>query len=461
MKPFPLLDFWQKPADAGAPIAALATTFALDPDFFEQDCLARFLEVSSVNEGTGTVDDIVASVELHELLQRTCVTVLADRSAPVQRTSLLWDLLSCQVDGGFLHAKVAVLIWENATRVIIGSANLTAAGYRRQIELGLAADLGVECLFPSNVLTAIADELESYLRLVPGYAADVAVFTRAANTLALFRRRIAESPTGRAAVSAAFAPTNEEKAPLDQLPAVWSGPQPLCALHLSPFWDSGDQAVLAATRKLLTGRPADERLHQVAVALSPRGQTTFSRHLRKAITEVRELQDQGKEMRTLHAKCLLITSKEWVAALVGSSNHTKAGLGLGQYRRHREINVWLGAPRNSKGGKALLELIPLGKRVPDNVEEVEPKDEDEARLPSLPACFGISRVTRQSEDSAWELHLGITATADMPGILGHPACGRRSCHPNARTMGDKRRARDSTDYIDAGGIAHVRPGYVE
>ena len=64
MKPTPLLDFWQKPADAGEPVALLATTYALEPDFFEQNCLARFLEVSSVNEETKSVDDIVAADQL-------------------------------------------------------------------------------------------------------------------------------------------------------------------------------------------------------------------------------------------------------------------------------------------------------------------------------------------------------------------------------------------------------------
>ena len=194
MNPTPLLDFWQKPAKAGDPLAVLATTFALEPDFFEQNCLARFLEVSSVDESSGSVEDIVAQVEMQEMLQTASVTVLADRSAPVQRTSLLWDILGCEVQGGLLHAKVAVLIWQNATRVILGSANLTAAGYRRQIELGLAVDLGPQCLFPAQVLGQIADELQAYLGLVPGYAPDVQAFDRARDTLALFRQRIEAQP---------------------------------------------------------------------------------------------------------------------------------------------------------------------------------------------------------------------------------------------------------------------------
>lgn len=417
MKPTPLLDFWQKPAGAGAPVALLATTFALEPDFFEQNCLARFLEVSSVDEDTGSIDDIVACVELHEVMQNTPVTVLADRSAPVQRASLLWDLLSCKVDNGLLHAKVSVLLWENATRVILGSANLTSAGYRRQIELGLSADLGPGCLFPSDVLKKLAAELESYLHLVPGYNREAAVFKRAASTLKMFKERIPEKSTDRMGVRVAFAPTNTVADPLSRLSDVWGGSKPLYAKHLSPFWDSKDTTVLVATRKLLTGRPAADRLQSVAVVLNPRGQTIFPQHLAQFVKvdekgEVRQLKELDKEVRTLHAKCLLIESDDWVAALVGSSNHTKSGLGLTNSRRHREMNVWLGAPRNSKEGKALRDLIQLGSEILESAEEAESKDEDEVELPALPACFGLCRVTRSSEGAAWELHLGITATSE-------------------------------------------------
>jgi hypothetical protein len=413
MKPTPLLDFWHKPAKAGDPVALLATTFALEPAFFEKNCLARFLEVSSVDEETGSIEDIVATVELHDLLQKARVTVLADRSAPVQRSSLLWDLLSCHVDGGLLHAKVAVLLWDNATRVILGSPNLTAAGYRRQIELALAADLGPECLFPTDVLNAIANELDSYLMLVPGLDANTSAFKRAASTVALFRQRIVQQPTERTEVRVAFAPTNATARPLDQMGAVWSGPQALRATHLSPYWDSTDTAALAAARKLLTGRPASERLQSVAIVLSPRGQTSFSNLLAKAVDSVRQLKALDNEVRTLHAKCLLIESNDWVAALVGSSNHTKAGFGLNP-RNHREMNVWIGASLESKEGQALLELVQLADAAPANAEEVEPQDEDESELPALPVCFGLCRLTRSSSEAPWELRLGIASSSDMP-----------------------------------------------
>jgi hypothetical protein len=414
VKPTPLLDLWQKPAAAGEPVALLATTFALEPDFFEQNCLARFLEVSSVSEDTGSVDDIVAAIELHESLQKATVTVLADRSAPVQRSSLLWDLLSCKVEGGLLHAKVSLLLWERATRIILGSANLTAAGYRRQIELGLAVDLGPGCLFPSEVLAALADELDGYLDLVPGFDMSAAAMKRAIATLGLFRARIEQQRGGPTAVRVAFAPTNPGTGPFDSFPQVWRGARPLHATHLSPYWDSSDPSVLVATRRLLTGRPADKRSHRVAVVLGPRGQVAFPSCLADEIDSVRQLKELDAETRTLHAKCLLIESDEWVAALVGSSNHTKAGMGLDKAVRHREMNVWIGAELASKEGRALVDLIQLGGAVPVDAEVTESKDEDEAELPALPGCFGLCQIMRRSQDGPWELHLGIARTRDMP-----------------------------------------------
>lgn len=414
MKPTPLLDFWQKPADAGEPVALLATTYALEPDFFEQNCLARFLEVSSVNEETKSVDDIVAAVELHESLQKTSVTVLADRSAPVHRSTLHWDLLSCKVEGGLLHAKVAVLLWERATRIILGSANLTAAGYRRQIELGLAADLGSQCLFPPEVLKALVDELQAYLALVPGYDPRTAAFARAGSTLDLLRQRIAAQSSRPTGLRVAFAPTNPRMAPLDVLDQAWSGSKPLRAKHLSPYWDSNDPKALTTVRQLLTGRPANRRHQEVAVVLGPRGQSAFSKQLAEQVDAVRQLKALDNEVRTLHAKCLLIESDEWVVALVGSSNHTKAGLGLINARRHREMNVWLGAPLESKEGRALRNLIALGEKVPPDTEVVEPKDEDETELPALPTCFGLCEVFRPGPNAQWQLCLGITETRDMP-----------------------------------------------
>lgn len=158
-----LLDRWQPPPGAGAPIAVFAATFALEADFVDRDCLSRFLSVTGVDESTDggtsrTVDDIVARIELEDLLGGVTVSVLADRSSVQARSTLRWDLLPCSVPNGLLHSKVAVLMWEHSTRVLIGSANLTSAGYRKQVEMMLSIDLGPECLLSRTDLIELADE---------------------------------------------------------------------------------------------------------------------------------------------------------------------------------------------------------------------------------------------------------------------------------------------------------------
>lgn len=429
MRPTPLLDMWQKPDGAGDPVAVLATTFTLDPDFFERNCLARFLALESINEGSGSAEDLVARLELEEGLRAPTVTVLADRSAHIERSSLRWDLLHCQVDTGLLHSKVAILLWERATRVIVGSANLTAAGYRHNIELAMAADLGPACLFPNTVLTAIADELTSYLDLVPGLTLDVPARRQAARILQQFRARTSTNTTPRTRVLVAHAPSNDGVRPLDAFPQVWSGPQPLEATQVSPFWDADDSTVLTSVSKLLTGRPAADRRHRVAVTIGPGGEISFPPERRKGVDEVVQLGPLDTNIRTLHAKALVVQSSQWIAALIGSSNHTIAGLGLGKgsARRHRELNVWIGASLDSKEGKALRDLISCGKEVSLDAQYEAPEDEDEPdQVATLPPFFQLCRLSKTGD--TWQLDLTFDGSI--------PPKEWRVCLPNGKVLLD-------------------------
>ncbi|WP_432830651.1 phospholipase D family protein [Dactylosporangium sp. CA-092794] len=384
----------------------LATTFALEPDFFERNCLARFLAVTSVDEDTGSADDIVARVELEERLREPTVTVLADRGAPAERSSLRWDVLHCLVPGGLLHSKVALLLWQHATRVIIGSANLTAAGYRHNIELAMAADLGETCILPRDVLHGIAAEIESYLDLVPGLEPDIPTRRHAVSTLGLFRSRVATQPPSRARLRAALAPTNNRTGPLSHLDEVWQGNAPLRATHVSAYWDEKSPAVLTQVAGLLTGRPAAQRRQCVAVTVGPGGEIPFPPSHKQYVNEVVQLGPLDDEPRVLHAKTLVVENNQFLAVLVGSSNHTEAGFGLHPRRRHRELNVWLGAALDSPEGQALAGLVPVGEPIVDTAAYEEPADEDEPEeLAALPSFFGLCRLV--CGDAGWELWLGL------------------------------------------------------
>jgi hypothetical protein len=406
MKPTPLLEFWDRPEGAGAPVAVLATTFALEPEFFERNCLARFLAATSVDEGTGSADDIVARAELEERLREPTVTVLADRSASAERSSLRWEVLHCHVAGGLLHSKVALLLWERATRVIIGSANLTTAGYRHNIELAMAVDLGETCILPPDVLGSIAAEIESYLDLVLGLDAEVPARRRALSTLDLFRSRVGAQPASRGRLRAALAPTNDRTGPLSHLDEVWQGNAPLRATHVSAYWDEKSPAVLTQVAGLLTGRPAAQRWQSVAVTVGPGGEISFPPSHAQHVNEVVQLGPLDDEPRVLHAKGLVVENNQFVAVLVGSSNHTEAGFGLHPRRRHRELNVWLGAALDSPEGKALAGLVPVGEPIVDLAAYEESADEDEPEeLAALPTFFELCRLVHGG--AGWELWLGL------------------------------------------------------
>jgi hypothetical protein len=99
------------------------------------------------------------------------------------------------------------------------------------------------------------------------------------------------------------------------------------------------------------------------------------------------------ERRPLHAKLLLLESDAWLAAMIGSSNATKAGFGLDQRRGHHELNMWLGCPAGSRTAKHLRALSCAGDRIaPDEGCWEPPRDEDEPTTPVLPLGFVTSIV---------------------------------------------------------------------
>ena len=42
-----MLELWRPPQGAGEPVGCLATTYTFTPGLFDEQCLARFLEIES------------------------------------------------------------------------------------------------------------------------------------------------------------------------------------------------------------------------------------------------------------------------------------------------------------------------------------------------------------------------------------------------------------------------------
>lgn len=419
-----LLDYWSPPDGSGAPVACLATSFTFEADFFTQDCLARFLSLSTVQGEGDRIDSIVAVLEEEDRLSETQVSVLVDRSSPAEKRNLRWDVLAVPVPGGLLHAKVAVLLWERATRIMLGSANLTGAGYRQQIELALAVDLDEDCGVPASFVADLVTELRNLVALVPG--PPTGPKQRALATIAVLEARASAlglPASGSKELRLAVAPAHPGVSPLDRLGSVWRGGQPLWATVVSPFWDDAvPTAAVTAIRKRLTGRPASDRSLTLVAAVDPfSGTVQAPPSLAAQAAKVVAFDPPDKELRSLHAKLVLIESPEWVAALIGSSNATTAGYGLSSAHGHHELNVWIGCPARSRTAKHLRSLARIGEPIDLTETKWEPlEDEDEPRASVLPPGFVvcvINAAKRQAHLTLEESGLPVSWEVSTPA--GH------------------------------------------
>jgi hypothetical protein len=387
-----LLDHWAPPDGAGVPVACLASTFTFEADFFAQDCLSRFLSLSTVTGEGDAISSIAAVLEEEDRLSETQVSVLVDRSSSAEKRNLHWDVLPVAVPGGLLHAKAAALLWERSARIILGSANLTSAGYRHQVELALAIDLDENCQIPRSVLDDFVAEFRHLAELAPGPASGPK--GRALATIDLLAARVQAlnlPNTASSNMRLAVAPGRPGDCPLDRAAEVWRGGQPLRAVVLSPFWDDqGPSPAVEAVRRRLTGRPANRRAMTLVVAIDPfTGTVQAPPSLASQLgAEVVAFDPPDSELRSIHAKLVLLESDEWLAALIGSSNATQAGLGLDSRHGHHELNLWLGCPAGSRTAKHLRALARTGNRIELGDEQWEPvPDEDEPTTPVLPLGF--------------------------------------------------------------------------
>jgi hypothetical protein len=389
-----LLDHWSPPDGAGTAVAALATSFTFQADFFDEDCLARFLALSSVPSEGDRISSVAAVLEMEDRLSEAQVTVLVDRSTGTEKRNLRWDLLSVAVPGGLLHVKVAVLLWERSARIVLGSANLTPAGYRQQVETAIAIEVDEGCRVPRPVLDDLVLELRGLVDLASDDPGDDGPKARAAATVDRFEARVAALSLPANAdrnLRLGIAPARPGVTPLDALPSVWRGPQPLWATVLSPFWDDTLPApAMEAIRGVLTGRPATRRELTAVAAIDPRTEAVKAppAMAKEKDVELVAFEPPDDELRLLHAKILVVESDEWVAAMIGSSNATEAGYGLSPVRGHRELNLWIGCPATSREAAALRALTRVGSRLEVDEVDWEPElDEDESTTPPLHIGF--------------------------------------------------------------------------
>jgi hypothetical protein len=374
-----MLDLWRAPTGAGEAVGCLATTYTFAPGLFDEQCLARFLEV----ESEPNREDLAFLLERETRLGSSYAGVLIDHTQAGVSHSLRWDVLPVRIHAGKQHAKISLLAWTSHIRIIVASANLTEFGYRTNYEVAVPLDVGPEHGDVQNVRDAVRF-LRGLLGFVPGSGQGLPELERAGAFLDHVEEQVS-SWSGRG---------RQKDSVLQQLvftcptagamPAASSlrdavvlcrraGGSPTEAWVASPFFDlDSDFDVTTASLCKLMARGAERHLsfcvpsvgeperESVRLAAPRSLLTTPQRYSAEVGFEVLPQTDADANRRPWHAKMMAFKSGLYSALLIGSSNFTQAGMGTAN-RRNAEANV------------LTIALYEAYSREPGKLEEIWPQ----------------------------------------------------------------------------------------
>lgn len=449
----PLSHYWTPPtvdieAELGEPWACIASTFEFDAEFFESELLPRFLGLKFDQ----TENEPSFFVEREEALSLARVAVLVDHSRfDSSQTTLRWDQLQIQIPGGIQHAKVTVLAWENLIRVMIGSANLTKSGYRRNREMFAALDFWNSPL--SAPLNLLSETLEVVIKMLGWSRSSVVSVDRTRETIHRLRQSIGswnaapsdftprERPRAALAVTLPRSPKHSSRSTLDELIQRWGNRRATSITAVTPFAASepdvsvGDVVVNRLASIPMT-RECEGWLVVPELPQTPEDQSTripFSDVLKQSWEDVFGSRGgayvlslpecvEGKEERNraFHSKCVALESEhdDVTAMMIGSSNFTPRGMGIGVY--NFEVNLVFEDKGSAKhDGLQLIDRLGLprdwdeGLDVGDVIWQTpdEPSEDEPDSRPALPGFFAWATFSQLEG----ELRLGLDRGQSEPG----------------------------------------------
>lgn len=433
--PQPLAGYWMPPPDAGAPVACLASTYTFHAALFEDDLLPRFLGLRFDN----TEKERIFIAEREDKLSTVTAAVFVDVArVDGRQTTGRWSQIPVPVPGGCQHSKVTLLVWEEHIRVLIGSANLTTTGYRRNREMAACLDFhGKDGTSPKHLLSDVLDFLEDDLlalgTMPPGTRA------RLADAIKNTRQRVREwqlpdAPAGLPATR--FIPVSPKRpgraarGVMDPLLAAWGSKSASSISVVTPFVGDSEKAAattMAALMRLPRARGAEGRL-VLGGRLGDDGKCCLDvpdwfrdawakmwkleAHELPVYVPPRSREDE-KVDRALHAKAVLIQSDDRTLLLMGSSNLSPHGLGLGTY--NLEANLCYVA-RELDHTRALQNALPVDwdddlqddLRWPAQPEPIE--DERPPTAPAPPPAFQWATF----DETSGVLSVQVDSAAKLP-----------------------------------------------
>ncbi len=442
-----ILNFWSPVPQQGKgkeplhqiPIGFVSTSFTFDAEFFEEECLTRFLGMETEKENDGAAFLIEREEKLAGL---QCGIVLIDQHHCKGSRSLRWDLVPCRVPMGIQHAKINLLVWSGAVRVMIGSANLTQAGHCINQEIFGVVDFTPEEPGDRAFLNELIRFLDEMIQQFSG-----PVINGRWNLLKATLRQYIRSwkmdevryrNTEIAAYPLFVSP--RRKSIVEQLPEYWkSASPPDTAIITSPFFDPEqhpDNPSLRIFDLLRKRGTAELNYHVTGEPL----QSEPSHWLLQAPAYLKEaprpeaqdvnfwiIEGEGKNEtdkivpRPLHAKSCWLGNDDFELFFIGSSNFTSAGWGTGRRINYEASLLYALQPGQVRGSrKKVDEALPLGEELleGDYRFQYNPDDNDDVaegeQLPLLPGCFGEALLVKSGD--SYELRLQLLNDKIPEGI---------------------------------------------
>jgi hypothetical protein len=392
------------------------------PALFDEQCLARFLEI----ESEPNREDLAFLLERENRLGGVYAGVLVDYTQAGVEHSLRWDVLPVRIKAGKQHAKISLLVWSDLIRIIVASANLTEPGYRTNHEVAAAVDLTPEEA-DAGLLGETIAFLRSLLLLVPGASSRPPEVVRAEG----FLDRIATHADGwkpnrrgtgirqRLVFTIPQAgPDIAGRSSLDE--AVQEcrrrGGSPNEAWVASPFFDAEEdnshvtaalckQMARGGERRLCFCVPAmrDDEVAIPRLAAPKALLKTPRAYQGTVVVEMLPDRDGDKNRRPWHAKMLALLADQYSARMIGSSNFTCAGMGVGQHR-NAEANLLTIVDRKAYGREvSQLEAVWPEMEQVTNPEAAEwlgtqPDNDEEEQAAKSPLPAGFLSATYRAGD---------------------------------------------------------------
>ncbi len=466
-----LLDFWSPPGPTETdtlkkvePISFISTSFTFESEFFEEECLTRFLCMETEKENDGVAFLIEREEKLAGL--RGGIVIVDQQNCRGDR-SLRWDLVPCRLGKGVMHAKITILHWSGCIRLIIGSANLTKNGYCINQEIFGVIDYTPNCDADLKVIEDTLSYLDNVISQKCGETLrDRFIKQREEIRSSLKKWNIQEIQYRKNDIylDAFFVSPSDKKNALSRLREMWdknTSSPPDVAYITSPFFDSVEhpQTPSLSLFNIMKQKGSVDVCYDVSidrVSETESDSIVFAPDFLKKvpcpnsqkvyfyeISQMGENEIRNPVPRPIHLKSILLRNSDYNLYMIGSSNFTSPALGIGE-RVNYEANLVYGVSesRNKKGWKALQEgyinHISEELDVEQYLFKYQTNDDSEAssvELINLPEFFGEAVLCKN--DKKYYLELNFNTNNKVKKDFHVYAINNESVSSSGKTIYDE------------------------